>query len=196
MPLADREFTSEEVATLCGVTRVTVADWIGRSELTARLTRGGHRRIPRASLAAFLGRHGYPVPRRVASQRAAVMVLTDGGVRTVAVAGTLEGIADFDVTRLQGGPSALLTIGSAQPDAVVTAVPSRGCDARQLVECLRLGPGADDRVIVALVAYHEEVAAFRRYGADVVLPVEGDAELQGQLERALHTRQRRASHPL
>ena len=62
--LGEREFTTEEIAQICGVSRPAVVEWVTRGLLPARLTEGGHRRVARSTLAAFLGKRAPVFPGR------------------------------------------------------------------------------------------------------------------------------------
>jgi excisionase family DNA binding protein len=137
MQLGDREFTSEEVADLCGVTRVTVADWISRGRLAVRWTSGGHRRIPRASLAAFMLEQGDLLPRSVESPRALTLVLDHDGERRNALAALFGGSVDFEVESCEPGIDALLSIGARRPDVLAFATRIPGFDTPQFITAVR-----------------------------------------------------------
>lgn len=193
MELGDREFTSEEVAALCGVTRVTVADWIARGKLSVRWTAGGHRRIPRASLAEFMARQGYAVPRIVENPRALVLLLDDELEWRGRVEADLERTGDMDVEALPPGMGALLSIGARAPDALLIDTRMPGFDTRQLFEAIRREPGLAETIVIALTTHDEEGPAVKRFGADAALPKQRVAELHDLLVRILSERQRRAS---
>ncbi len=55
-------YTTYEAAHLLGVSLPTVVNWIKARRLRAHRTPGGHRRIAREDLAAFMLRHGMPLP--------------------------------------------------------------------------------------------------------------------------------------
>lgn len=55
-------YTTFEAAHLLGVSLPTVVNWIKGRRLKAHRTPGGHRRIAREELAAFMLRHGMPLP--------------------------------------------------------------------------------------------------------------------------------------
>jgi excisionase family DNA binding protein len=193
MLLGDREFTSEEVAALCGVTRVTVADWIARGKIGVRWTTGGHRRIPRASLAEFMAGQGYVLPRIVATQRALVVLVDDEVAWRDRLRVDLEASGDFDVAAVEPGIATLLDIAARRPDALLVDLRMPGFYSRQLIEAVRDEPALAATVVVALAVFDEEVSAAKRIGADAALPKSRASELPALLARILTDRQRRVA---
>ncbi len=75
-------YTTHEAARLLGVSLPTVVNWIKARRLKAHRTPGGHRRIAREDLAAFMLRHGIPVPEElsgVVPSRRKALVLGEAG---------------------------------------------------------------------------------------------------------------------
>lgn len=58
-------FTTFEVANFCGVTMAGVIRWVESGKLKAYKTPGGHRRISRPDLMAFMFRYGLPIPSQL-----------------------------------------------------------------------------------------------------------------------------------
>lgn len=114
-------YTTHEAASLLQVSLPTVVNWIKARRLKAHRTPGGHRRIARAELAAFMLRHGMPLPAELsdaAEERRKALVLGEEGpqreglVRLLAAAG----YAVEQATPGFGGGLALARFG---PDVVV-----------------------------------------------------------------------------
>lgn len=59
--LMKESFTTQDVATILGITRVTVRNWVLKGHLKADTTKGGHRRISRGELERFLASRGVPL---------------------------------------------------------------------------------------------------------------------------------------
>jgi excisionase family DNA binding protein len=75
-------YTTHEAARLLGVSLPTVVNWIKARRLKAHRTPGGHRRIGREDLAAFMLLHGIPVPEELAGAvqaRRKALVLGESG---------------------------------------------------------------------------------------------------------------------
>lgn len=193
MVLGDREFTSEEVAAMCGVTRVTVADWITRGRLAVRWTAGGHRRIPRESLATFMRTQGYAVPRAVDSSRALTLVMDSLPERLTQIAAVFDAPEQFDVECIAAGIDGLLTIGARGPDVLVFSTRMPGFDTHQLVEAIRRDPLRNDCALVAVMTLEEESSALRRLGVDITTTLDRLGDVRVGVVRWLTERQRRAS---
>ncbi len=116
-----RFYTTYEAAHLLGVSLPTVVNWIKARRLKAHRTPGGHRRIAREDLAAFMLRHGMPLPSELdgaVEGRRKALVLGEAGpgregmVRQLAEAG-------FAVDQASPGFAAGAATARFQPDVVV-----------------------------------------------------------------------------
>src|SRR5512146_1875037 len=85
LPVMQGFYTTFEAARLLGVSLPTVVNWIKARRLKAHRTPGGHRRIGREDLAAFIVRHGMPMPDELTgalpARRKALVVAGAGPVR-------------------------------------------------------------------------------------------------------------------
>lgn len=117
-----RRFCSTyEAARLLGVSLPTVVNWIAAHRLKAHRTPGGHRRIAREDLAAFMLRHGMPLPSELAdlvrSLRKALIIAEAGQgledlVQQLSAAG-------YEVRETPPGFSAGAATVRFQPDVVI-----------------------------------------------------------------------------
>lgn len=193
--LGDREFTTEEIAQICGVSRPAVVDWITRGTLRARLTEGGHRRVARAVLAEFLRAQGYRVPQSVARERPLVFVLDDEELWRKSIRTALQ--ADFDVETCTPSPEALLEIGERKPDIIVFDLRMPGMDSLQLLEALSDARElVGDLLLVAIGAHDEELPIARRSGAQLAISKSRVAvgELHPLVVKLVSEHQRRPLH--
>src|SRR5512138_1206580 len=92
----NRFYTTHDAARMLGVSLPTVVNWIKARRLRCHRTPGGHRRIAREDLAAFMLRHGFPVSDELAGvvpERRKALVLgelgpaREGAVRQLSEAG-------------------------------------------------------------------------------------------------------------
>jgi len=56
-------YTTCEIAKFCGVSRITVKNWLEKSALPYFRTTGGHRRVARKDLVEFLKKRKYPLEK-------------------------------------------------------------------------------------------------------------------------------------
>jgi excisionase family DNA binding protein len=117
----NRYYTTFEAARLLGVSLPTVVNWIKARRLKAHRTPGGHRRIAQEDLAAFMIRHGMPLPADLddaAHARRKALVIADAGparegsVRRLAAAG-------YAVDQASPGFAAGAAAARFVPDVVV-----------------------------------------------------------------------------
>ncbi len=117
-------YTTHEAASLLGVSLPTVVNWIKARRLKAHRTPGGHRRIAREDLAAFMVRHGIPVPDELsgaAPARQKVLLLGDSGPLREGLARQLAA-AGYAVEQASPGFAAGAAAARFQPDLVVLTV--------------------------------------------------------------------------
>lgn len=178
-------YTTFEAARLLSVSLPTVVNWIKARKLKAHRTPGGHRRIARDDLAAFIVRHGMPVPPELAGavpgRRKALVVAgagpaREGLVRQLAAAG-------YAVEQASPGFAAGAAAARFVPDVLVVQP-----DAPEGGDAVR-GPRTDRElgdvpvVAVAPGAWQERLAAAGC--AAVVAAPPPDGALAAALERAL-----------
>jgi len=114
-------YTTHEAARLLGVSLPTVVNWITARRLKAHRTPGGHRRIAREDLAAFMLQHGIPLPEELndaAPARRKALVIGEAGPAREGLARQLaEG--SFAVEQASPGFAAGAAAARFQPDLVV-----------------------------------------------------------------------------
>jgi excisionase family DNA binding protein len=178
-------YTTFEASKLLAVSLPTVVNWIKARKLKAHRTPGGHRRIAREDLAAFIVRHGMPLPPElsgaVPGRRKALVVAVpgparEGLVRQLVAAGYAAEQASpgfaAGAAAVRFGPDALVVLPDA-PD---------GGDAVH-------GPRSDRElgevpvIAVAPASWQERLAGAGCAG--VVATPPRDGALAAELDRAL-----------
>jgi excisionase family DNA binding protein len=112
-------YTTFEAARLLGVSLPTVVNWIKARRLKAHRTPGGHRRIAREDLAAFMLRHGMPVPEELSGAvpgRRKVLVIDAPGPAREGMARQLAA-AGYAVEQASPGFAAGAASARFDPDA-------------------------------------------------------------------------------
>lgn len=116
-----RFYTTHEAAGLLGVSLPTVVNWIKARRIKAHRTPGGHRRIAREDLAAFMLRQGFPLPEELADaapERRKALVVAEPGPAREGTARQLAA-AGYAVEQASPGFSAGVATARFEPDVVV-----------------------------------------------------------------------------
>jgi excisionase family DNA binding protein len=131
-------YTTFEAARLLGVSLPTVVNWIKGRRLKAHRTPGGHRRIAREDLAAFMLRHGMPVPSElsgaVTPRRKALVVAQPGPARE----GTARQLAAAGYAVEQASPGFAAGAASARFEPDVLVAHADAPDGGETVRAVRL----------------------------------------------------------
>jgi excisionase family DNA binding protein len=168
-----RFYTTFEAAHVLGVSLPTVVNWIKARRLKAHRTPGGHRRIAREELAAFMSRHGMPLPGELADA-------VDARRKALAV-----GEAGLVVQPSRPGFEAGLAAARLVPDVVVLVDPAP--DGGETLAALRSDEALGNVPVVA-AARAEHVQRLRAAGCEIVLasPI-ADGALAAAATQALAT---------
>ena len=114
-------YTTHEAARLLGVSLPTVVNWIKARRIKAHRTPGGHRRISHEELAAFMLRHGMPLPGELSSaveERRKVLVIAESGPAREGLARQLAA-AGWAVEQASPGFAAGAATARFDPDVIV-----------------------------------------------------------------------------
>lgn len=142
MDMEHRYFTTYEAGQLLGVSLPTVINWIKAGRLSAHRTPGGHRRIDRDVLAAFIRRHGLPMPPELSEESTAPRVLVLMGSK-----GALDPVLDlirragFQALGARGMLEVGFALGQSSPDILLLDLASLGTRALSLLDDLRQSQG-------------------------------------------------------
>jgi excisionase family DNA binding protein len=163
-------YTTHEAARLLGVSLPTVVNWIKARRLQAHRTPGGHRRIAREDLAAFMVRHGMPLPEELsdaAPARQKALVLAEPGPMREGLARQLAE-AGYAVEQASPGFAAGAAAARFQPDVVILS-PADADDGGDVLTGLRADRelGSVPVLAVGLADWAERLVA---RGCTAVLP--------------------------
>ncbi len=190
-----RYYTTFDAARLLGVSLPTVVNWIKARRLKAHRTPGGHRRIAREDLAAFMLRHGIPMPAELsdaAPDRRKALVIgepgpaREGAVRQLAAAG-------YAVEQASPGFAAGAAAARFEPDVFLLEAPAP--DGGEVLRALKLERDFAGVPVVA-VGRGEWAEALRDAGCAVAVggPL-GDGALAEAVGRALEEAAARRGEP-
>ncbi len=151
-------FTTQQVATMLGVSVPTIVNWVESGKLNAHKTPGGHRRIGREALQRFSVEHDYPLPpalRRDVGPRRVLVV--DAEPDFVELLVDLIGLSGrgWDVRGAGDAFVAGLELGRFEPDVVVLDLGLLGLDAERVAAAVRADADLNAPHLVGLTAAHD-----------------------------------------
>jgi two-component system, OmpR family, response regulator RpaA len=185
-PKSDKSiYTTHEVSRLLHVNPRSVINWIEQSLLPSYRTPGGHRRIRRDDLLAFLRKHQIPTPESLVEGKFNVLIVDDEQEIVDLVKTFLLRQGGYDVATASDGISALLEVGRAKPDLLILDIMIPGVDGIEV--CRRIKADSNNRsIIIAVSGNAEHENDIIRAGADVFMVKPLDLErLQSEARRLL-----------
>jgi excisionase family DNA binding protein len=149
-------FTTFEISQICEVNPTTVQNWVKEKKLKAYATPGGHRRVRREDLAAFMKEFGMPIPKELEPERALVLIVDD----EPDVLDLLHSIMETDSGELEvltatGGVEALLIIGERKPDLLILDIMMPGMNGFEVCRKLKANETTSKIKIVAVTGDHD-----------------------------------------
>lgn len=147
----ERTFTTFEVARACGVFHTTVINWVNKGKLKARVTPGGHRRIPLSELVGFMKKYDMPVPPDVEDEHKRVLVLDDEPMMTRLIEKGFAKHKERYAVEVANNPvEALVRVGKRLPDLLILDLMMPVMDGFQVCQVLKSSPLTKDVKIVAI----------------------------------------------
>ncbi len=163
-------FTTFEISEICGVNPTTVQNWVKGKKLRAFQTPGGHRRIRREDLVAFMKEFGMPLPAELCEDPPLAMIVDDEGDIVDMLEDLLKsGDEAVSVAKAQSGVEALLMIGECKPDLLILDIMMPGMNGYEVCQKLKSNPGTQNIKIVAISGDHNPAVRERilSSGADL-----------------------------
>jgi excisionase family DNA binding protein len=159
-------FTTFEISQICGVNPTTVQNWVKGKKLHAFQTPGGHRRVHREDLVAFLKEFGMPIPAEL-SQNSPLILIVDDEIDILDMLEALMGTGDEEikVEKATNGVEALLMIGETKPDLLILDIMIPGMNGLDVCRKLKASPATLNIKIVAISGDHDPAVRDRVLGA-------------------------------
>ena len=163
-------YTTFKISRICGVNPTTVQNWVKENKLRAFQTPGGHRRVQREDLIAFLEKFHIPIPSEL-EQKAPMILIVDDEADILDLIGDLmeSGEKDVEVAKAQSGVEALLMIGERKPEMLILDLKMPGMDGYEVCRRLKSNPGTRNIRIVSISGDHSPAVKERilETGADL-----------------------------
>lgn len=134
--------TTQEAATILGMSVTSVQKLVERGKLLAWKTQGGHRRISREALSAFRGQATSEQRDDRGPVRSSVLIVEDDDMmRTVYLSRISRWELPLDLTLCRSGYEGLIEIGVSPPDILLLDIRMRGIDGYAIMETVLARPG-------------------------------------------------------
>lgn len=149
-------FTTFDISRMLRVNPTTVQNWARNKTLPSYATPGGHRRVRREDLLAFIRKFNFPLPSELAGEKNRVLIV-DGEPATLddLRSGIIrQAEAEWEVFTSRNGMEALLLFGEVKPDLVILDVSLPDLDGCEL--CRLFKERSPEIRIISISSQNEE----------------------------------------
>lgn len=143
--------TTQEAASLLGLSVSSVQKLVESGDLAAWKTAGGHRRIQRSAVDAYLGRDAAPAASPATARSRLVIVEDDEMLRTLYAARIGSWDLPIDLCICRNGYDGLIEVGVRPPDILLLDIAMRGIDGYEIMEAV-LGRPALRNMHIAIIS--------------------------------------------
>src|SRR5215831_3260609 len=162
-------FTTHEVSRLLQVNPRSVINWIEQDLLASYRTPGGHRRIRREDLLAFLRKHQIPTPSSLVDGRFNILIVEDEEEIAKLLRTFFDRQGNYAIHTASDGISALIEVGRIKPDLLILDIMIPGVDGIEV--CRRIKAEAANKTAIVAISgkpdwEHKAIQA----GADAFMP--------------------------
>src|SRR6266404_7519572 len=162
-------FTTHEVSRLLHVNPRSVINWIEQDLLSSYRTPGGHRRIRREDLLAFLRKHQIPTPPALVEGKFNMLIVEDEEEIAQIMRTFFERQGAYQIATASDGITALIEVGRVKPDLLILDIMIPGVDGVEVCRRIKAGP-ANKTAIIAVSGMAESEEKILEAGADVFMP--------------------------
>jgi excisionase family DNA binding protein len=161
-------YTTHEVSRLLQVNPRSVINWIEQSLLPSYRTPGGHRRIRRDDLLAFLRKHQIPTPASLVDGTFNVLIVDDEEEIVDLLKTYLRRQGGYEVTTASDGISAMIEVGRIKPDILILDIMIPGVDGIEVCRRIKADSG-NKTTIIAISGIAENEKKVLQAGADAFM---------------------------
>ncbi len=163
--------TVYKASQMCKASSKSIINWIEAGHIKAYKTVGGHRRIKREDLVAFMQRQGMPVPVELpANSRRKILVVDDDPIIVETIVQALEEDEhDYEVISASDGFEAGLQVNHFRPDLIILDIMMPDIKGNEVCRRIKENPDTRDTKIIVLSAYldDDKFKEMKAYGADM-----------------------------
>ena len=142
----------------CNVSPKTIINWIDSGHIKAYKTVGGHRRINRTDLVAFMQKQGIPVPKEESTEgKKKILVVDDDPIIVETIVQALEEDEfDYEVISASDGFEAGLQVNHFSPNLLILDIMMPDIKGYDVCKKIKENPKSRDTKIIVLSAYLDE----------------------------------------
>jgi excisionase family DNA binding protein len=163
--------TVAKASEYCRVSPKTIINWVESGYIEAYKTVGGHRRINKKNLEAFMEKQGIPIPKtEMTGERKRILVVDDDPIIVETIVLSLEEDEfDYEVISASDGFEAGLQINHFKPHLLILDIMMPDIKGYEVCKRVKSSPETKDTKIVVLSAYldEEKFKQMKEHGADV-----------------------------
>lgn len=167
----DDTLTVFKASKYCNVSSKTIINWIDAGHINAYKTVGGHRRIKKADLEAFMKKQGIPIPEEEpVEDRKRILVVDDDPIIVETIVQALEEDEfDYEVISASDGFEAGLQVNHFHPHLLILDIMMPDIKGYEVCQKIKSNEDTSDTKIVVLSAYldEEKFKQMKDHGADV-----------------------------
>ncbi len=153
----------------------SVINWIEQDLLDSYRTPGGHRRIRRDDLLAFLRKHKIPMPAPLVDGKFEVLIVEDEEESMRMLTTYFERHGNYELHSVSDGISALIEVGRRKPALLILDMRIPGVDGVEV--CRRIkADSKNTTAIIAISGSRDLESKVLQSGADVFMAKPFDLE--------------------
>jgi excisionase family DNA binding protein len=164
-------FTVYKASQMCKASSKSIINWIEAGHIKAYKTVGGHRRIKREDLIAFMQRQGMPIPNELPNNsRRKILVVDDDPIIVETIVQALEEDEhDYEVISAADGFEAGLQVNHFRPDLIILDIMMPDIKGNEVCRRIKENPDTRETKIIVLSAYldDDKFKEMKSYGADM-----------------------------
>ncbi|MBW1734435.1 MAG: response regulator [Deltaproteobacteria bacterium] len=155
----------------CNVSPKTIINWIESGHINAYKTVGGHRRIKKTDLLAFMAKQGIPMPGdEPVDERLRILVVDDDPIIVETIVQSLEEDEhDYEVISASDGFEAGLQVNHFRPHLLILDIMMPDIKGYEVCRKIKGDEKTKDTKIIVLSAYldEEKFKKMKEHGADM-----------------------------
>lgn len=159
-----------QAAKLCSVSPKTITNWIEAGHIKAFKTVGGHRRIKRTHLRAFMQKQGIPIPEETEDNRKKRILVVDDDpiILNTIIQALQEDENNYEVMAASDGFEAGLKVRKFKPHLMILDIMMPGIKGDEICRQIKANGETRDIIILVLSAYLDEAQfeQMKAYGAN------------------------------